>query len=213
MICSYCKTALIISALMIVAYLAFRLYKTYKEHEKRNKIIIITLLSLLGLGLLLTAASYISQGKILAPIYKIILSVTESKSLDTRSYIWDNTFQLLKGGWWIIGRGFGTYNEALFLMNIVNGDDVCPSHSSYNALLGAGGIIYLFGFIALLGYWGYLSIKCFKKQPLTTLPLTFGALAFLMYSITEGVHFLVCTFFFPIFILHHILYDNQEKAN
>lgn len=211
MIFSYCKSALLISALLIIVYVAFRLYKTYNEHKKRNKILIITFSSIFGLAIVLTAISYLTEGKFIPTLYKMVLSITESNTINTRSFIWDNTFQLLQDGWWVIGRGFGTYNEMLFPMNIVNGDDVCPSHSTYNAVLGAGGIIQLLGFLTILIYFGYLFIKCFKKDKQHTLSLSFGALAFILYSFTEGVNYLICVFIFPIFVLHHTLYNQKEN--
>lgn len=211
MIFSYCKTALIISALIVVAYVVFRLIYTYKEYRKRNKILIISLGSLFGLFILLVGVSYISKGAILSPIYKMITSVTGTNTIDTRSYIWDNEYQLLRNGWWIIGRGFGTFNEVLYVMNIVNGDPVAPSHSSYNAMLGYGGIVYLLGFIAIIVYAAYMVIKCYKKDPARTFGFAVCVAGYLLYAFTEGVHHLLLTFVIPICFLNQILNGNENK--
>ena len=210
MIFSYCKTSLIISAILVVLYVTFRLYKTYKDHPKRNKILIITFGSIIGLAVILTGLSYVTDGKFIPQLNQLVKSVTESGTIDSRSYIWDNTFYLLRDGWWIIGRGFGTYNMMLYPMNLVNGDNVCPSHSTYNAVLGAGGIFSLIGFLALIGYWVYLTIMCFKKDQMKTISMSFGAIGFIMYSFTEGVNYLVTLFLFPMFVLYHQLYKQEQ---
>lgn len=210
MIFSYCKSALVIAAIMIFAYIIFRLIVTYKEHQKRNKITLICIGIVAFVGILALGVSYLTKGKILSPLYKIIESFTGAKTIDSRSYIWDNTYHLLQNGWWIIGRGFGPYNQMLYQMNIVNGDWVCPSHSSWNAWMGQGGIIHLFAFLALLVYWFGVFFKCFKKDPYQAIAFAFPEIAFLMYSLTEGVHHLLLLFMIPMFFLEQSLKVKKE---
>ena len=211
MIFSYCKTALIISALMAVVYVFYRLIYTYKENKKRNKILLISFISVGVLLVLLAGISYVTKGAVLSQIYKVITSITGTNTIDTRSYIWDNAFQLFRNGWWIIGRGFGTYNEALYLMNIVNGDPVAPSHSTYNALLGEGGIVYLLGFLVLIGTTVYMVIKCYKKDPSRTFGFALCVGGYLLYSITECILHLLLVFIFPIFVLYQVTCLNEKE--
>ena len=213
MIFSLCKTGLLISALIFVIYIVYRLIATYKEHSKRNKIILIAGGSVIGLGVLVVGVAYLSEGKILGFVYNAIKSITGGgQTLDTRSYIWDNSFQLLQNGWWLIGRGFGTYNEMLLPMNIISHEDpVFPAHSAYVGLLAEGGILFLLGYICLLGYTVYIIVKCFKKNPGLTIAISLGVLSFVLYSFIEAIHYLVYVFIFPIMILYHINYELGEE--
>ena len=213
MIFSLCKTGLLISALIFVIYIVYRLIATYKEHSKRNKIILIAGGSVIGLGVLVVGVAYLSEGKILGFVYNAIKSITGGgQTLDTRSYIWDNSFQLLQNGWWLIGRGFGTYNEMLLPMNIISHEDpVFPAHSAYVGLLAEGGILFLLGYICLLGYTVYIIVKCFKKNPGLTIAISLGVLSFVLYSFIEAIHYLVYVFIFPIMILYHISYELGEE--
>ena len=213
MIFSLCKTGLLISALIFVIYIVYRLIATYKEHSKRNKIILIAGGSVIGLGVLVVGGAYLSEGKILGFVYNAIKSITGGgQTLDTRSYIWDNSFQLLQNGWWLIGRGFGTFNEMLLPMNIISHEDpVFPAHSAYVGLLAEGGILFLLGYICLLGYTVYIIVKCFKKNPGLTIAISLGVLSFVLYSFIEAIHYLVYVFIFPIMILYHINYELGEE--
>ena len=213
MVFSLCKTGLLISALIILIYIVYRLIATYKEHTKRNKIILIAGGSVIGLAVLVVGASYLTEGKVLGFIYNAVKSISGGgQTLDTRSYIWDNSFQLLRNGWWLIGRGFGTYNEMLLSMNIISHEDpVFPAHSAYVGLLAEGGIFFLLGYLCLLGYSVYIAVKCYKKNPALTISMSLGAIAFILYSFIEAIHYLVYVFLFPIMILYHISYELQEE--
>ena len=210
MIFTYCKTGLIISVLLIAIYVIYRLIVTFKEHPKRNRNIFIVLGSLVVIALLVFGVSYVTKGKFLSPVYKLLESVTGSNTIDTRSYIWDNSYQLLRNGWWVIGRGFGLYNEMLYPMNIVNGDPVFPAHSAYVGLLAEGGIFYLLVYLVFLGYSLYVVIKTYKKNPNLTISMSLGILAFVLYSFIEAIQYLVYVFMFPMMILYHVSYLNDN---
>lgn len=210
MVFTYCKTGLIISLLIIAIYVIYRLIITYNEHKKRNKIIFISFASATLLVVLLGAISYFTNGKFLSPLYSVINSVVGSDTLDTRTYIWDNSYQLLQNGWWIIGRGFGLYNVMLLPMNVVNNDVVFPAHSAYVGLLAEGGIFYLLAYLALLVYSGVIVYKSFKKNPGLTITMSFGVIAFVLYGTIEAIQYLVYVFLFPLFILYNI--NNKEEA-
>ena len=214
MIFSYCKTALSLSLLIYLLYFIFLLVVGYKDHKKRNLTILICIGSFLLIGLVIVSISLLTKGAFLPLIYKVFASLTNSETLNTRRYIWGNINLLLKDGWWIIGRGFGTYNHILYPMNILNGDNVCPSHSSYYAVLGAGGIFNLLGFLGLYIYFGYVFYKCFKVDKILTIKLSFGFLAFLLYSFTEGVNYLIVFFTIPLLFYYSLIkngYVSKEE--
>ena len=213
MIFSLCKTGLLISALIILIYIIYRLIATYHENPKRNKIILITGGSIVGLAILVIGISYISEGKTLGFVYSMIKSIGgNGETLDTRTYIWDNSFQLLQNGWWLIGRGFGTYNLMLLPMNEISHEDpVFPAHSAYVGLLAEGGILFLLAYLCLLGYSVYIALKCFKKEKGLTVAMSLGAIAFILYSFIEAIHYLVYVFLFPIMVLYHINYELKEE--
>ena len=214
MIFSYCKTALSLSLLIYLLYFIFLLVVGYKDYKKRNLTILICIGSFLLIGLVIVSISLLTKGAFLPLIYKVFVSLTNSETLNTRRYIWGNINLLLKDGWWIIGRGFGTYNHILYPMNILNGDNVCPSHSSYYAVLGAGGIFNLLGFLGLYIYFGYVFYKCFKVDKILTIKLSFGFLVFLLYSFTEGVNYLIVFFTIPLLFYYSLIkngYVSKEE--
>lgn len=213
MIFSFCKTALLLSVLAAISYTFFRLIATFKENKKRNLIAIISLGSVLFLILVVSLISILSKGKVVSFIYKLFVSYTSGETIKTRTYIWANIRSLLSNGWWVIGRGFGTYNHMLYPMNLVNGDDVCPSHSSYYAVLGAGGIFNLIGYLALHVYFVYVFIYCFKIDKVKTIGYSFGFFTFLFYTFTEGVNYLVVFFTFPLLCYYDLLKRQKEQAN
>ncbi len=213
MIFSLCKTGIVISVFIIAIYVFYRLFVTYKENKRRNLILIITFLTLgLGLGLTL-GLSFITKGKIFGSIYSALNGLAGGgQTLDFRAYIWDNSFQLIRNGYWLIGRGFGTFNLMLEPMNVAShGEKVFPSHSSYLGLLAEGGILFLLAYLALLVYAGYVIVKCYKKNPGLTLAMSLGVVAFILYSFIETIHYFVYIFLFPIMVLYHTEYHKEEN--
>ena len=213
MIFSLCKTGLLISMILILIYVGYRLAVTFKEHKKRNLIFIITFGSIVLIGGGILGVSILSKGKILGFIYDSYNEIFRGgKTLDNRSYIWDNTYRLLRDGNWLIGRGFGIINLLLQPMNILShSEKVFPTHSAYLSLIAEGGILFLVAYLALLTYSGYVIVKCYKKEPSITIAITLGVLAFVFYSFIETIHYLVYVFLFPIMILYHTTKD-KEKA-
>ena len=214
MVFSFCKTGLLISALLIVVYVVYRLIFTYKEFPKRNRNILIGGGCVAFLAVLVLAVTFLSKGKILGSLYNLIKG---SNTIDNRSYIWDNCFQLLSRNpiYYFFGRGFGLLNEMLLPMNTANGDKVFPAHSGFMNLLCEGGVFYLFAYILFLGYCVYVVIRTYKKSPALTLAMSLGVLAFLIYSVIETIEYLVYAFMLPVMILYHVSYleGNKEQVN
>lgn len=211
MLFSYCKSAMAYTFITIFAYTVFELVRTLKNHKRRN----IIALSSIGTVILVVAVLFliaiISQGNHLNALYKIFYSYTNKHTLVTRTYIWRNVEKELSGGWWIIGRGFGTHNMILYIMNMVNNDPLCPSHSSYYAVLGAGGIFNLLGFVGSYIYFSYVFYKCFKVNKVTTIGLSLGFFSFLFYTITEGVNYLILFFEIPLIFYYYLIQNGYVK--
>ena len=212
MIFSLCKTGLLISIVSVFIYVIYRLIATYKDNKKRNKIALISIFSVVIVVGLVFGVTYLSKGKIFGKLYGFIDTIIGGgKTLDTRTYIWDNSYQLLQNGWWLIGRGFGTFNTMLMPMNtLTHNDSVFPSHSSYIGLLAEGGILFLVAYLALLVYSGYVIFKSFKKQPGLTLTVSLGYLSFVLYSFIETIHYLAYVFLFPIMVIYFTSVKEKE---
>ena len=212
MIFSLCKSGLIISLLTFLIYVIYRLVVTFKENRKRNLTIIVIGGGLILLVIGLAGLSIITKGKVLGFVYNAYESLFRGgESYDFRLFIWDNTYQLLRNGWWLIGRGFGTMNLMLEQMNIASHNEyVFPTHSAYLGLLAEGGILYLLAYIVLLGYVSYCAYKCFKKNPGLTLTMCLGIISFVLYSFIETIHYFVYIFIFPLMVLYQTSCNQEE---
>ena len=208
MVFSLCKTSLLISAVLIAAYVLFRLITTFKENKKRNTIILVCLGAIAVIGVGLLGIVYLSKGKVFGSLYDLIKGGGDT--MKKRTYIWDNTYQLLQNGNWLVGRGFGIINLLLEPMNIMVADEhVFPTHSAYLGLLAEGGILFLLAYLALLVYSGYIAFKCYKKNPGLTITMSLGVISFVLYSFIETIHYLVYVFLFPIMVLY---YTSKEEV-
>ena len=213
MIFTFCKTGLLITAVIGFIYLVYRLIVTYKDHQKRNKITFIVLGVLVGLGIIFVGVPYVTKGKIFGKVYQLIESFSgNSLTLTTRSYIWDNCYQLLRNGWWLIGRGFGSICLQLMPMNMVShGEKVFPTHSAFLNMLCSGGIITFLAYLGFLVYIGYVIYKSYKKSPEFTFAVGLGVLCFFLYSFIETIHYLMYIFLFPIFVIYFSNAKQKEE--
>ena len=210
MIFSLCKTGLLLSALIILAWYIYRLVVTYKEHEKRNKIAIIVSAAIILVAAVVIGVPYLTKGKVFGKIYELIKSITgEGLSMKLRGYIWDNCYLLVKDGWWLIGRGFGVINLFLKPMNLVSHEEVVfPTHSSFLNMLCEGGVLFLLAYFAFIIYVAFVIAKSYKKSPQFVFAVALGAGAFFIYSFIETIHYLMVIFLFPIFVIY---FQNKEE--
>ena len=210
LIFTFCKTGILLSVLVTFIYVIYRLIATYKEHTKRNLITLISIGSIVVIAAIFVGVPYLTKGKILPSVYNLIQSITGGGlSLETRSYIWDNGFQIISNGWWLLGRGFGIPNLIVKPMNIIShGEDFISLHSGFLTVLTEGGLFYFLAYIAFLIYSGYVIIKSYKVDKDLTISVSLGVLTFLLYSLIESNHYLIYLFLFPIFILY---YQREEK--
>ena len=218
MLFSFCRVSIFISALLSLIYIYHYLISTI-NNKKTLKIILLAMLSsLIFIVLFIMGVCFLFKGKVLPNLYKILDLFNGQVSLSDRERIWTNTCQLLSSSLpisFFFGNGFGLMNEQLLQVNYADGFQnqyVFPTHNSYLGLFAEGGILYLFAYIALLIYVGYVFIKCYKKQASLTITLSFGTLAFSFYSLTETIHYLVYPFIFLLLVFYKVCY-NKKQAN
>ncbi len=154
-----CKTIIILSLILTLAYIVYRLVMTFKEHKKRNVIII----CVLGGSLLLAAGIVLLVPLLRESVFDMFFNIGD-RTIEVRQYIWSNAVLVLNGVGWFIGRGFGTFNA---LITVYNHSDpgggegfTTNAHNGYLELIGEAGIFYLV--LAILGQ-AYLVYKCVKK--------------------------------------------------
>lgn len=203
MLFTFCRTSILITTGMIALYVIYELIRTFRKHIVRNIIFVLLILFTGFIFVVLFLISVISQGRVLGYIFSLFKIFFHLQTMYTRTLIWRNIFQLLGDGWIVLGRGFGTFNYFLYPMNVVNGDYVCPAHSTYLAVLGSGGIFALIAFLSLYLYYGYIFIRSMKYDPIRTLQLSLPVLAFFLYSFTEGVIYLIVVFMCPLIYFYY----------
>lgn len=205
MIFSWGKAAIAFTTITIAIYLAYRLVATYNDHEKRNKILGTIYGGIILIALILVAMTLMTDGVVIPQLYQLLNSFSDNRTIQTRTYIWDNIIQRLNQGYWFIGRGLGIHNYLLYPMNLLNGDATALSHSSYYTVLGAGGIVALLGYLGLHAYFAYAFWKCYKVNKFETIGLSIGFFGFFIYSFTEGVTFLLLPSMIPLIIYYNLL--------
>ncbi len=200
---SYCRTSLIIATLTLIFYVVFRTILTIKQHKMRKIIFLSIFCGLLLTSIIFIVVSLATKGKFMPLVNQIFSPFLNTGTLRNRINIWKNINLELSGGWWIIGRGFGTHNYILYEMNKVNADFYSPSHSTFYAVLGAGGVPNVIGFYGLCAYFIYVLVKCWKVDKVIALSLSIGFIAYFIYSITEGVNYIICGVMIPLFYYYH----------
>ena len=215
MIFTMCKTALLLSPLILLIYV---FYVLIHVNNKASKITIIVLISVICLAVLSIAVSYVLKDTSFGKLYHAIALIFDSRTINAREHIWNNTYQLIYDNLplsLLFGRGFGTINEMLLPMNLANDDSPLsfPTHSSYLNLFAEGGLLYLFAYLALLGYAIYISIKCLKKNPSTALAIALGLFSFVFYSLIETIHYLTYIFMFVLFTFYNCQTKQQAIKN
>ena len=154
-----CKTIIILSLVLVLAYVIYRLVVTFKDFKKRNIIII----CIIGGVLLLAAAIVLLIPLLRESVFDMFFNIGD-RTIEVRQYIWSNAVLVLNGSGWFIGRGFGTFNA---LITVYNHSDpgggegfTTNAHNGYLELIGEAGILYLV--LAILGQ-AYLVYKCVKR--------------------------------------------------
>ena len=120
----------------------------------------------------------------------------------SRTVIWDNAFTILSPLWWVIGRGYGTYNVMLYNANVVSTSDYTSySHSWFISTIGRGGILAILLFLAIVVLTFYLALRLYKKNKFVIVSILFGALLFFAHSFMEDNYYLVFYFLVLLAVL------------
>lgn len=207
------KTSLILATIALIVYFIYQMVITFKQHRKRNIIASSVVGTILLALIIVIGVPIISKGKVIPSIYELYETIFRGgATLTSRGYIWDNINQLLQNGWWLIGRGHGVINLFILPMNAAthNEGTVFQTSSSIYELIGEGGILYLFGFIAILGYAGILIYKTYKIDKRLTFIATLGIVLFLIYCLFDTIHYIIYLF---IFILATTYQIGKKKEN
>lgn len=207
---TFCKTSMILSPIITLIYVFYYLISTMKI-SKIKSIVWLSIISFIfvlfgGLALLIL----IDKGNNFPKLYNVISSLSDNRSIGSREWIWNNTYYLMSEDIPLslfFGRGFGLMNEMLLPMNLINWDTPLsfPTHSGYLNLFAEGGFLYLFAYLALLGYSIYIVYKSFKKNPSTTIAIALGLFSFVFYSLIETIHYLTYVFMFVLFAFYNIV--------
>ena len=211
MIFTLCKASLILGTLAILIYFIYRMIVTFKGNKKRNVISISIVSSVVAIALILVGVAIISKGKYLGKIYSIYQAVFEDgRTVNTRLFIWDNVCTLISQGWWLIGRGHGILNLFLRPINAVTHQDYLAfqSHSAVVEILGEGGILFLLGYFALVGYTIYILIKSFKKDFDMSFRVALCLAVFLIYSLIENSQYVLYLLMFLTITVYRL--NNKE---
>ena len=212
-----CKTIIILSLILTLAYIVYRLVMTFKEHKKRNIIII----CVLGGSLLLAAGIVLLVPLLRESVFDMFFNIGD-RTIEVRQYIWSNAVLVLNGAGWFIGRGFGTFNA---LITVYNHSDpgggegfTTNAHNGYLELIGEAGIFYLV--LAILGqaYLVYKCVKIFKEDrelSLLTIALMLSLQVYMVFEVmtptmSSSLEYMTMTALlaFPILSLD---YQTQEE--
>lgn len=160
MIFTLSKALLGLSLVVIFAYLVYFYVVKEKENKLRNSLIAG------GAGVVLIGGA----------ITAILLLYFANKdnggysTIETRSWIWRRTIEILNNTNWISGAGHKNFGNLLFNYNTVDPFTNSTNHTSFahNAMfesLGNGGLLLLIIVFAIHAMCIYLNIKNFKKNP------------------------------------------------
>ena len=216
MIFTFCKTSILLSVVIILIYIYYCLLSANKN-DKKIRVFSVLLLTILLLSLAgFVAIVILDKGVHFAKLYNALSSILENNTINSREWIWSNTYQLITNKMplsLLFGRGFGIINEMLLPMNLVNGDSPLsfPTHNGFLNLFAEGGFLYLFAYLALLGYASYIAIKSYKKNPSTTLAIALGLFSFVFYSLIETIHYLTYVFMFVLFAFYNTQLNVKEE--
>lgn len=187
MIPSLSKTNVGAGFFLVVAYPIGRFFLTYKHHKKRNILaLIITLsssLAVLGiLGIIFFINDHLREVTINSLKWVFVSEEgMHATTLQTRTWLWANTFDILNHSSWIFGAGFGIFEKFLITYNVAdlslhNKEVTHLAHNYFIQALGYGGVIYLVFIIFVMVLYFRCLFKLIKKHP------TFVFLQFLLFA-------------------------------
>lgn len=215
MIFSYCRTSIAIGPVIMIVYIYYVLLHTFKKHKVFNTIFLILETLILLTGLTIFLVSVLSKGQYIKYINDLYELFTDDTSMKSRERIWNNTFQIIAQTQpmsLIFGRGFGTMNVMVLAMNDFK-KQLYPTHNGYLNLLAEGGFIYLFAYLALLGYVTARLVKNYNKNGNAAVALGLGMYSFAIYSLNETIHYFTYPFMFLILVFDIAINKKKENEN
>lgn len=161
------KTNIPLSLFLILAYLLARFFITFKKHKLRN---IITLASVFSTIIALSITFYLlyNYSPISDNLHESIEGILKAgeNTISSRKYIWKAAVDILNNSNWLLGAGFGLFNDLLReYLSLSNPNNVSNMpHNYFVQIVGEGGIFYLafifFTFVLLI----YCMVRIAKKH-------------------------------------------------
>ncbi len=206
-----CKTGLVLSILLNVAYLVMRFCLSYKEHKKRNLISLASICGLCAIFIVGVITILIVKGKFNSFLDNFF-SKNVFRTIESRFILYKNAVDVVMSTNIVTGAGYKVFNDILFNIN----GYTTFSHNGVLELFGTGGIILVTFSILFVIYFIYHSFKdtkTNKNDALFGLILMFVCLIYTMFesgsilfASTSDYMYLSILIFVPLLQKHPISY-------
>ena len=165
LVCSWDKSALLVTLFILPVYFIYRFIITYKDHPKRNVIAIsVTVGVLFLIGLTYKIIFVVNPDFRIAILDS--LATRGTNSMEGRRMIWELNKKIFDENSALFGTGYKIFADMIYLYNTTDNphNDVYAAHNGFQELIGEGGIILLIVFLLLTAYIIYLAVKHFKSH-------------------------------------------------
>ena len=192
-----CKFLIILDLLVLTYFAIFSLVQSIKQKDKNTSITIIAILGLFLTAILAVLIVLLAKGKLVS-IFENIFLTKGYNTLDTRSWIWNNTIQIINKFNWFNGVGYQLFGDLLYKYNMTDPNTMLinqtkNAHSVYLESLADGGIVLLLLSLIIIGYVIYLGVKHYRSNKILVIH-QFVVIAFmLLYGIIENGPFAITT--------------------
>ena len=200
---SFCRTSFIIATAIMNFYTYYWCISNLKN-KKVSSIIGIVLYSLVLITVATVSLVAYNVEEFMPHFEIAIKKCTNFSSMYSREEIWKHSWDLLTDGHWRLGRGFGNFN--LFLTYSFEHVQAytLPSHQGFLAIIGEGGLVFLFTYIALLVYTVKVAIKCVKKDLRITIAISLAIVGFFFYTFVETIQYLLYIFIYLLLVVYQV---------
>ena len=203
-----CKTGLITTIIGLLLFFIWFSILKIKEGNKKGKVLLIVILSFIAVvGAALGVVSIVSED------FRTMLSnvFVNGYTITSRTFIWQNTITILSPAWWLLGRGYGSFNLMLHNANIVSSiDDTASTHSWIFSSLGRGGVLALLFMVIAIFFIFYFIKKQYKEHKYMSIALLAATTAVLLHSFMEDNHYLLFAILTILLIQNRIDEDKKE---
>ncbi len=183
------KTNIPLGFFLIIGYLLARFIITFKGHKKRNIIaassITLFLIACVVTFVILYNCSPISENlhKSMEELFKVSKGTVES-----RQFIWKACVDILNNSNWLLGAGFGLFNDLLREYMAFNNYDSPTNmpHNYFLQVLGEGGVIYLAFIIFTLVLLIIFMVKIAKKHTSLVVLESLFLVTFIVHGLLEA---------------------------